>query len=98
MPTGTMSQISARNHRNGTVSDIQRGTAMSVVTVSENGQQIVSAITNQAVEEPGLKKNDSVVAFLKAKEAMLFNGDVGTTKVSGQVSEINKGWAPPWVV
>lgn len=63
MATGTMNQVSARNQINGTVSDVQSGAAMSVVMVSANGQQIVSAITNQALKELGLKKNDSVVAW-----------------------------------
>lgn len=75
MATGTMSQISARNQISGTVSEIQAGTAMSVVTVTANGQRITSAITNQAVQELGLKTNDSVVAFVKATEAFLLKGE-----------------------
>ena len=95
MATGTMNQVSARNQINGTVSDVQSGAAMSVVMVSANGQQIVSAITNQALKELGLKKNDSVVALVKATEAILCKGDVGKVsarnRFSGRVSEINKG-------
>ena len=92
-----MNQVSARNQISGTVSEVETGTAMSVVTISANGQQIVSAITNQAAQELGLKKNDSVIALVKAKEAILLKGDAGSMKVSarnrfkGRVTEISKG-------
>ena len=99
MATSTMSQISARNQISGTVSEIQAGTAMSVVTVQAQGQRITSAITNQAVQELGLRKNDPVVAFVKSTEAMLVKGDAGAIKISarnrmsGRVTDIQKGTA-----
>lgn len=61
MATGIADKVSARNQISGTIANIQKGTAMSVVTVSANGHTIMSAITNGAVEDLGLKKNDSVV-------------------------------------
>ena len=70
---------------------------MSVVTVSANGHTITSAITNGAVEDLGLKKNDSVVALVKATEAIIAKGDAGAMKVSarnkisGRVTDIRKG-------
>lgn len=99
MATGTMSQVSARNQISGTVSDIQAGTAMSVVTVQANGYRITSAITNQAVQELELRKNDSVVAYVKSTEAILVKGDAGAIKISarnrmsGRVTDIQKGTA-----
>src|SRR3954470_19257748 len=75
MTTSVMNQISARNQISGRVADIQAGQAMSIVTVSADGHTIVSAITNQAVHELGLKKNDSVVALVKSTEAMIAKGE-----------------------
>ena len=78
----------------GTIINVQTGTAMSVVTISANGHTIVSAITNQAVQELGLKKNDSVIALVKATEAIIAKGDAGAmkisarNKVSGRVTDI----------
>ena len=99
MATSVMNSISARNQINGTVSDIQSGTAMTVVTVSANGHTLVSAITSQAAKELGLKKNDSVTALVKSTEAIIAKGDAGAmkisarNKVSGRVTDIQKGSA-----
>ena len=51
MTTGIANNVSARNQISGTIANIQKGTAMSVVTVSANGHTITSAITNGAVED-----------------------------------------------
>ena len=97
MATGIATQVSARNQISGTITNVHTGTAMSVVTVSANGHTIVSAITNQAVQELGLKKNDSVIALVKATEAIIAKGDAGAmkvsarNKVSGRVTDIRKG-------
>jgi molybdate transport system regulatory protein len=99
MATAVMNSVSARNQISGTIADIQAGTAMTIVTVSANGQTIVSAITNQAVQELGLKKNDSVVALVKSTEAIIAKGDAGAMKVSarnkvaGRITDIQKGSA-----
>jgi molybdate transport system regulatory protein len=97
MATGLTSPVSARNQISGKVTDIQSGTAMSVVTVAGDGQQLLSAITNQAIEELALKKNDSVVALIKSTETMLIKGEMPGTKISarnkihGRVTGIQKG-------
>ena len=97
MTTGIANNVSARNQISGTIANIQKGAAMSVVTVSANGHTITSAITNGAVEDLGLKKNDAVVALVKATEALIAKGDMGTMKVSarnkisGRVTDIRKG-------
>ena len=99
MATGVVNQISARNQISGTIANIQKGTAMSVVTVSASGHTITSAITNGAVDDLGLMKHDSVVALVKATEAMITKGDAGAmkisarNKVSGRVTDIQKGAA-----
>ena len=97
MATGLTSPVSARNQISGKVTDIQSGTAMSVVTIAGDGQQLISAITNQAVQELGLKKNDSVVALIKSTETMLVKGEMAgmkisaRNKISGRVTGIQKG-------
>jgi molybdate transport system regulatory protein len=97
MTTGTANQLSARNQISGTIADIQKGAAMSVVTVSAQGHTIVSAITNQAVQELGLRPNDAVIAVVKATEGIITKGDAGAmkvsarNKVSGRITHIDKG-------
>ena len=99
MTTGLAHQLSARNQIRGRIADIQKGAAMSVVTVSAQGHTITSAITNQAVEELGLRQHDSVVALVKATEGILTKGDAGAMKVSarnkisGRITRIDKGTA-----
>jgi molybdate transport system regulatory protein len=97
MTTGVANQLSARNQISGTIADIRKGAAMSVVTVSAHGHTIMSAITNQAVEELGLRQHDAVIAVVKATEGLLAKGDAGAmkfsarNKVSGRITHIDKG-------
>ena len=98
MATVTM-PVSARNQISGRVVAIQSGSAMSVVTIMANGQEIISAITNLEVKEMGLKTNDSVLALIKSTDTMLLKGDVeninisANNKLSGRISDIHKGIA-----
>jgi len=95
------SGISARNHISGRVSTIQSEAGMSVVTVKANGpEQLISALTSQAVRELRLKENDSVVAFVKATEIGVVKGDGFDTamlgfgvrnRLGGHVVDIQKG-------
>lgn len=97
MPTGIANQVSARNQISGTIADIQKGAAMSVVTVSAQGHTITSAITNHAVQELGLRQHDAVIALIKATEGMITKGDAGAmkisarNKISGRITRIDKG-------
>jgi len=99
MTTGLANQLSARNQISGRIADIQKGAAMSVVTVSAQGHTITSAITNQAVEELKLRQHDSVIALVKATEGIITKGDAGAMKVSarnrvsGRITRIDKGQA-----
>jgi molybdate transport system regulatory protein len=99
MATGIANQVSARNQISGTISEIQKGAAMSVVTVSAHGHTITSAITNQAVQELGLRQHDAVIALVKATEGIIAKGDAGAmkisarNKVSGRVTHVEKGGA-----
>ena len=97
MATGVASPISARNQIAGKVMNIQSGSAMSVITISGHEHQLVSAITNEAVKDLGLKKDDSVVALIKSTETLLLKGDLGgakisaRNKISGRVAGLQKG-------
>jgi molybdate transport system regulatory protein len=99
MTTKTANQVSARNQISGTIAEIQKGQAMSVVTVSAQGHTILSAITNQAVQELGLRQHDEVIALIKATEGIIAKGDAGAmkisarNKVSGRVMQVEKGAA-----
>ena len=99
MATTVGNAISARNQISGTVTSIRAGAAMSVLTIAADGQELVSAITNQAVQELGLKTNDSVVAVVKSTETMLVKGDASSikisarNKISGRVTDIQQGSA-----
>ena len=53
-------------------------------TISGNEHQLVSAITNEAVNDLGLKKDDSVMALIKSTETMLVKGEVGGAKISAR--------------
>ena len=86
MAVGAMNAVSARNQMNGQVAEIRAGEAMSLVTITANGRQLTSAITNQAVQDLGLKANDSVVALVKSTETMLIKGDAAGVKISAQQS------------
>lgn len=97
MSTGIANQVSARNQISGTIAEIRKGAAMSVVTVSAQGHTITSAITNQAVQELGLRQHDPVIALVKATEGIIAKGDAGAmklsarNKVSGRVTHVDKG-------
>jgi molybdopterin-binding protein len=65
-------RISARNQIKGKIVEVTKGATTSHVRVDVGGGQIVtSAITNEAVEELGLKKGDNVLAVIKASDVMI---------------------------
>jgi len=63
--------VSARNRLAGQVASVQKGEAMSLVTVNVGTMKLGAAITRQAVDEMGLKQGDQVTALIKATEVML---------------------------
>lgn len=99
MTVGAANAVSARNQLSGQISEFRTGEAMSLVTITANGLQLTSAITNQAVQELGLRANDSVLALVKSTETMLIKGDAAAVKISarnkitGRVTDIQKGSA-----
>jgi molybdopterin-binding protein len=69
-------RISARNQIKGTVIEVKKGATTSHVRVDiGNGQIITSAITNEAVDELGIKAKDRVTVVVKASDVMIGVGD-----------------------
>lgn len=65
-------KLSARNQLRGTVKSIKTGTVMAEVLIElPGGQQIVSAITRESVNNLGLKDGDQVYAIVKSTEVMV---------------------------
>ena len=65
-------RISARNQLKGTVLEVKKGqtTAHSRIDLG-NGSIITSSITNEAVDELGLKTGDKVTAIITASDVMV---------------------------
>jgi len=65
-------RISARNQIKGTVIDVKKGATTSHVRVDiGNGQTVTSSITNEAVDELGIKAKSSVIVVVKASDVMI---------------------------
>ena len=65
-------QISARNQIKGKIVDLKKGATTAHVRVDIGGGQIVtSAITNEAVDELGLKVGGAVTVVVKASDVMI---------------------------
>ena len=68
----TIMRISARNQIKGTVLEVKKGATTSHVRVDiGNGQVITSSITNEAVDDLGLKIGDEAIAVIKASDVMV---------------------------
>jgi molybdopterin-binding protein len=63
--------LSARNHLQGIVDEVQMGDVLAHVTIRVGDSIIESVITRRSAEELGLKKGDSVTAVVKATEVMI---------------------------
>jgi molybdopterin-binding protein len=65
-------KLSARNQLKGKVVEVHKGatTAHAVVDLG-HGLRIMSSITNEAVDDLGLKVGDSVAAVIKASDVMI---------------------------
>ena len=65
-------RISARNQIKGTVVEVKRGATTSHVRVDIGGGQIVTAsITNEAVDDLGIKAKGHVTVVVKASDVMI---------------------------
>ena len=65
-------RISARNQIKGTVIDVKKGATTSHVRVDiGNGQIVTASITNESVDELGIKAKGSVIVVVKASDVMI---------------------------
>jgi molybdopterin-binding protein len=65
-------RISARNQIKGTVVEVTKGATTSHVRVDiGNGQVVTSSITNEAVDELGIKAKGQVIVIIKASDVMI---------------------------
>jgi len=65
-------RISARNQIKGTVVEVKKGVTTSHVRVDVgNGQIVTSSITNEAVDDLGIKAKSSVIVVVKASDVMI---------------------------
>jgi len=65
-------RISARNQIKGSVVEVKKGATTSHVCVDIGGGQIVtSSITNEAVDELGIKAKAHVTVVIKASDVMI---------------------------
>jgi len=65
-------KISARNQIKGTIVEVRKGATTSHVRLeTAPGQIITASITNEAVDELGLKTGLSAIAVVKASDVMI---------------------------
>lgn len=64
-------KISARNALPGKIVDIKKGSTTAHVRIDVNGVIVTASITNEAVDELGLKTGDSVHAVIKSSDVMV---------------------------
>jgi molybdopterin-binding protein len=64
-------KLSARNQLKGTIVEVKKGTTTAHVRIDVGGQIITAAITNESVDELGLKKGGSAYAVIKASSVMI---------------------------
>jgi molybdopterin-binding protein len=64
-------KLSARNVLKGRVVTIVRGATTAHVKVDVNGTIVTASITNEAVDELGLREGDQAYAVVKASDVMI---------------------------
>ena len=64
-------RISARNHIRGIVVEVKKGATTSHVRVDIGGNIVTSSITNEAVDDLGIKVGNSVTVVIKASDVMI---------------------------
>jgi molybdopterin-binding protein len=65
-------ELSARNQIKGRIVEVHKGQTTAHVRIDVgNGVVITSSITNEAIDDLGLKTGDSVFAIIKASDVMV---------------------------
>jgi molybdopterin-binding protein len=65
-------KLSARNKLKGKILDVKKGATTAHVRLEiAPGQIVTASITNEAVEDPGLKAGGTAIAIVKASDVMI---------------------------
>ncbi len=64
-------KISARNAFEGTVKEVKKGATTSHVLVDVKGLIVTASITNEAVEDLGLKTGSKVKTIIKSSDVII---------------------------
>ena len=64
-------RISARNILKGKVTEVNKGATTAHVKIDIGGTVVTASITNQAVDELGIKVGDDAYAVIKASDVMV---------------------------
>jgi molybdopterin-binding protein len=64
-------KISARNRLKGKVVEVTKGQTTAHVRIDVNGQIVTATITNEAVDDLGLKVGQDAYAVVKASDVMV---------------------------
>jgi molybdopterin-binding protein len=64
-------RLSARNQIKGTVVEVTKGATTSHVRVDIGGTVMMSSITNEAVDDLGIKVGGKVIVVVKASDVMI---------------------------
>ena len=64
-------RISARNHIRGIVVEVKKGATTSHVRVDIGGNIVTASVTNEAVDDLGIKVDDCVTLVIKASDVMI---------------------------
>lgn len=64
-------KISARNKLKGRVVEVKKGATTSHVRIDVAGAVVTASITNEAVDELGLKAGQTAYAIIKASDVMV---------------------------
>lgn len=69
--TSQIPEISARNKLSGTIKELKKGAVNSEVILSIGTDEVVSVITNDAVNALKLSEGQNAIAIIKASEVMI---------------------------
>ena len=64
-------RLSARNQIKGTVVEVKKGATTSHIRVDIGGNVMTSSITNEAVDDLGIKVGGKVIVVVKASDVMI---------------------------
>ena len=64
-------RISARNQLKGKIVDVTKGQTTSHIRIDVGGSIITASITNEAVDDLGLKAGQDAYAVIKASDVMI---------------------------